>query len=169
MNNHSDQQRLLNDVLAESSPSDFRAALLHETLRVARHRRRWRQSRRAAGGLAVLFIGAWLAWCNWPEKISTVHVLAKAPMAINYRLVENQSFPMGATVMTGGFTGVKAISSEAAITQITSGSGHLRFINDAQLLALAGLGKAILVRTGPASEELVFAEPMDWPNGNRAN
>ena len=164
MNDRSDQQRLLDDVLAESSPSDFRATLLGESLRLARRRRRWQQSRWAVSVLGVLFFAAWLAWRNWPEKVSTVRMLAKTPEAKSYQLVETQPLPAGTTVATGEFTGVKVISSEATITQIATSSDAVRFIDDAQLLALAGPGTAILVRTGPDSEELVFATSSSSKN-----
>lgn len=168
MNDRSDQQRLLDDVLAESSPSDFRTALLGETLRQARRRRHWQRSRRAAGVFGVLFFAAWLVWRYWPEKVSTVQVLAKTPVVKSYQVVETQPFHAEA-MATGEFSGVKLISSEATITQVVTSNDGLRFISDEELLTLTGPGKAMLVRTGPHSEELVFAEPADLSNGNPAN
>jgi hypothetical protein len=40
-------------------------------------------------------------------------------------------------------------------------TANYRVINDAELLALLGQRPAILIRTGPHSEELVFANPED--------
>ena len=48
MNRPTDNERLLDDMLSEAVPADFREALLGETLRLACRRRRWRQTRRAA-------------------------------------------------------------------------------------------------------------------------
>src|ERR1039458_2995339 len=90
MNDRSDQRPLLDDVLAEASPPDFRAALLGETLRRARQRRRWRQTRRAAGVLTVLFFSAWFAWQNHSMKTGTVSPTAEIPAVKNYQLVETQ-------------------------------------------------------------------------------
>ncbi len=54
MNNRIDQETLLTEVFAEGSPADFRAAMLTETLRLARRRRHFRQFRRGLGVFAVM-------------------------------------------------------------------------------------------------------------------
>ena len=172
MNDRSDQRPLLDDVLAEASPPDFRAALLGETLRRARQRRRWRQTRRAGGVLIVLFFSAWFAWQNHSMKTGTVSPTAEIPAVKNYQLVETQPLPAGALVTTKDFVGVKTIPSAAAVARIATSSGGFRFINDEQLLALAGQRPAVLIRTGPDSEELVFADsatPADAQKNGHAN
>ena len=172
MNDRADQQRLLDDVLAESSLPDFRAELLGETLRLARRRRRGRQTRRAGGVLAALFFAAWMAWQSYPVKTSAVHSAEKIPAARNCRRVETQPLPAGAVVATGDFAAVKMISSSPAVATIATSRGGFRFINDAQLLALAEPRAALLIRTGPNSEELVFADaaaPETPPKGGPAN
>lgn len=172
MNDRADQRELLDDVLAEASPPDFRASLLGETLRLARRRRRWRQTRQTGGVLAMLLLAALLAWQNRPAKVSIVRAPAEISTPQSYRLVETQPLPAGAVVTTGNFTAVKMISSEAAVAQIATRSGGFRFINDEQLLALVGPRPAMLIRTGPDSEELVFADarmPADEQKNSRAN
>jgi hypothetical protein len=161
MNDRSDQQQLLDDVLGESSPPDFRAALLGETLRLARRRRRWRQARRTAGALAVAVFAALFAWQIRPGKISVPPQLAKTSVPGSCQLIETRPLPAGEVVTTVNFPAVKMVSSESAVTQIATRSGGFRFINDEQLLALVGPRPAVLVRTGPNSEELVFANPED--------
>src|SRR5258706_7598407 len=58
------RERLLADVLAEEADPGQREALLGETLRLARRKRRFRQMRRAVPALAafvaLLLMGAWL-------------------------------------------------------------------------------------------------------------
>src|ERR1039457_506831 len=66
MNHETDNEQLLADVLAEAAPTDFREALLGETLRLARRRRRWRQTRRAAALLVALGLLAVLVRQNLP-------------------------------------------------------------------------------------------------------
>lgn len=161
MNDRSDQQRLLDDVLAEASPPDFRAALLGETLRRARRRRHWRQTRRAGGLLAVAVLAAWFSWPYQQAKVSVPPPLAKRSGPRSYQLVETRPLPPGAMVATGTFLPVNMISSMVAATQVTTSGGGFRFINDEQLLALVGPRPAVLIRTGPNSEELVFANPED--------
>jgi hypothetical protein len=160
MSNHPELDPLLNDVVAESSPADFRAALLADTLRQARRRRGWRAARQATGILGVLLVAAWFAGHNWPEKVSTVRPRAPVP-AESYRLVETRLLPPAAIVATADFAGIQAISTEATVAQIPTSGDGLRFVNDQQLLALAGPGAAILVRIGPDSEELVFGGMLD--------
>ncbi|MDE3067292.1 MAG: hypothetical protein KGJ60_07040 [Verrucomicrobiota bacterium] len=52
-------------------------------------------------------------------------------------------------------------SAPVKIVQTTATSGRFRVINDEELLALLGSHPAALIRTGPHSEELVFANPAD--------
>ena len=161
MNHRTEKQQLLDEVLAEASPPDFRAALLGETLRLARRRRQWRHTRQTGGVLAVGVLAALLAWQNWPEKISAARPLVKIRVVTSYQLVETQKLPAGAVVATGSFPVVKTISSEPAVAQIATTGGGFRLINDEQLFALVGPRPAILIRTGPDSELLVFANPED--------
>ena len=156
-----EQKNLLDDVLAEASPPEFRASLLAETLRLARRRRQWRHTRQAGGVLAVMVLIALLTRQNRPEKISSAPTPAKIPAAKSYQLVETRTLPAGAVVAMGQFSAVKIISSESSVAQIATTGGGFRFINDAQLLALVGGHPAVLIRTGPDSAELVFANPED--------
>jgi hypothetical protein len=158
MTERSDQKQLLDDVLAESSPADFRATLLGEVLRQARRRRRWRQSRSAVGVLGILFLVFWLTLHNRTEKLSAESPVRKILVTANYQLVDTQPFPAGAIVATANFASATTISSSAAAVQIATSSSGFRYLDDAELLQLVGPGAAILIRTGPHSEELVFAD-----------
>jgi hypothetical protein len=153
-----DQKQLLDDVLAESSPPDFRTALLGEVLRQARRRRRWRQSRSAMGVLVALFLTTWLVRHNRVEKLTAISPPRTIPVAASYQLVATQPFRVGAVVVTANSVRVGTISFSATVVQIATSSTGFRYLDDAQLLELAGPGAAILIRTGPHSEELVFAE-----------
>jgi hypothetical protein len=168
MNDRSEPQ-LLDEVLAESSPPDCRAALLDETLRQVRLLRRRRQMMRAGGVLAVAVLAALFAWQEQPVKKSFARPVAKMAAARSYQLVETRPLPAGALVGTKDFARVQMISSEATVRTVATGRGGFRFISDEQLLVLVGPRPAILIRTGPDSEELVFAEPADLPKGRPAN
>lgn len=161
MNNRPNKESLLEDVLAESAPPDLRAALLGETLRLARRRRQWRQARRVGGALVVVLLTTWLAWLRQPGKIATVSPVVKAAPAKSYQLVETQPFSAGAIVTTKNLATVNIVSSEPSVALIGTSSGGIRFINDEQLLALIGPKPAILIRTGPDSETLFFASLDD--------
>jgi hypothetical protein len=161
MNNRSEQLEVLHDVMAESSPPDFRAALLAETLRQARRRRRWRQGRVVAGVLGLLVCATWLGWHRLPPEIAVARPPEKVATAKSFELVETQPLPPNAMVTTKEFGRVRMILSGATVATVATGSGGFRFINDSQLLALVGPKPAILIRTGPDSEELVFAGAVE--------
>ncbi len=156
-----EQKKLLDDVLAESSPPDFRAALLAGTLRQARRRRQWRQARSAAGALVVLLLAGILTWPRPAEKISASKPPVKTGAPKSYRLVETQPLPAGATISTRNFAALKMVSTATGAVEIATRAGGYHLINDEQLLALLGGSPAALIRTGPDSEELVFANPED--------
>ncbi len=162
MNERPEKNELLDDVLA-SSP-EFRAALLGETLRLARQRRQWRQARTVGGVLVAMVLTGIFARQLWMGKVSDKTVVAsRAEISApnSFQLVETQPLPAGAMVTTGIFSPAQTISSAAGVTQITTTAGNFRFINDEQLLALVSGTPAVLIRTGPDSEELVFANPED--------
>jgi hypothetical protein len=161
MNNRPGQQKLLHDVLAESAAPDFRETLLGETLRQARRRRRWRQSRSSAGVLAVLLLSAWLLRHNRVEKPQAAASPKSVPVQNSYRLVATEALPASAFVKTDEFTASKTISSKTSVVEVATRSDGFRYLNDNELLAKLAPGTAILVRTGPNTEELVFSEPAN--------
>ena len=162
MNDRSDNQELLDDVLAEASPPEFRSALLGETLRQARQRRRWRQARRAGGALLALLLVVAMVRREFSAKQNPAVSLAPTAASPNsYVLIETQPLPAGALVTNRIFSSVPTITSSPQFVTIATTSGHFRIINDEQLLSLLGPVPVALVRTGPNSEELVFANPAD--------
>lgn len=152
-----DQQKLLDDVLAESSPPDFRAALLGETLRLARRRRRWRQTRSAASVLVVVALTLLFALENQPRKMDAPRPLAKTPSIQSYQLVVTRPLSAGKVIATSEFSPVKLVSSALLVTEIATTHDSFHRVNDEQLLALFGPRPPLLIRTGPDSEELLFA------------
>jgi hypothetical protein len=169
MNRQAEQQLLLDDVLGESAPPDFRAALLAGTLRQARRRRRWRRARQSAGACGVLLLAVWLVWRHQPSEISANRPPVRPGPASAYQLVATQPLPAGAVVKTKTDAAIITVSSDATVTQIASSSAGFRYIGDAELLALAGPGQAVLIRTGPDSEELVFASAANSSPSHPAN
>ncbi|HZF01933.1 MAG TPA: hypothetical protein VE344_08565 [Methylomirabilota bacterium] len=160
MNRLTDNDDLLADVFSETAPADFRDAMLGQTLRLAGRRRRFQQTRRAISVLAVFGLLAGLVWQNWPEQPIVSKPLAKKTAQTNYRLVRTQQLPNDAIVTTRQFS-VQLVASTATVVQVATTSGGFRPINDNELLALVSGRPAVLIRTGPHSEELVFANPED--------
>jgi hypothetical protein len=161
MNHDPDNERLLNDVLSEAAPAEFRDAILGETLRAVRRRRRWRQTRRAVALFAALGLLWVLVWQNLPRRPAGLpSTVAKAGNK-NYALVQTQPLPAGAILPTRPLSAGRFVASVATVEMVQTIPGNFRVLNDDALLALIGPRPAALVRVGPHSEELVFVNPAD--------
>lgn len=160
MNHEPDNEQLLADVFSEAAPAGFREALLGETMRLARRRRRWRQTRRTAALLVALGLLAVLVRQNFqPHPLPPVPV-AKVKVK-SYELVRTQPLSAGAIVVTRPLSANQLVASVATAEMVQTSSGNFRMINDEELLALVASRPAALVRLGPHSEQLVFANPAD--------
>ena len=160
MNHHADN--LLDDVLAEAAPENFREAMFGETLRHVRRRRRFRQMRNAAGiFIALALLGIFVRQENFSQKPISAPPVAKIISPENYGLIRTQPFPARDVVTTQPLVTENFIASTATVKMIQTTTGNYRVINDEQLLALLASRPAILIRTGKNSEELVFANPED--------
>ena len=163
MNHKADNDPLLADVLAEAAPADFRDAMLGETLRQVRRRRRWRQTRRAAALLVALGLCGIFIWQKNlpPRPMASAPALAVKTVAKNYQLIQTRPFPVSAIMATQPLAAGQFIASAGTVARIRTSGGNYRVINDDELLALVASHPAVLIRTGPRSEELVFANPDD--------
>jgi hypothetical protein len=150
-----DHERLLADALADSAPAGFREALLHQTLHLARRRRRLRQTQRAAAVLAALCVVTALIWKTLPYRPSA----PRTPPA-GYELVRTQPLPAGAIVTTRPLAADRLVASKATANIVQTSDG-IREINDDELLVLSASRPAVLIRFGPNSERLVFVNPED--------
>ena len=160
MNRPTDNERLLDDMLSEAVPADFREALLGETLRLACRRRRWRQTRRAAALLVALGLLAVLVRQNLPPPPLAPMPVTKAKVK-SYELICTQPLSAGVMVVTRPLSAGRLVASVATVEMIQTSSGNFRVINDDELLALVASRPAALVRLGPHSEQLVFVNPAD--------
>jgi hypothetical protein len=149
-----DTNRLLDDVLAETAPADFRGVLLGETLRLARRRRWVRHSRRAAVAVAMACVTGWLVWRGAVPGVATVSSVASCD------IVRTQPLAAAAIVSTSPLDAARPTSAFASVDVISTvpGAGDFRVIDDELLLALAAPRLAALVRVGPGEQELIFVE-----------
>jgi hypothetical protein len=161
MNNRVDHDNLLAEILAEASPADFRAAMLAETLRMVRRRRRFQLARQVAGVLSVMCLLVILAGLQLsrPTIISTPAAM-KIPKP-SYEPVRTQPMAAGALIATRKFFEFESETSVSKVIEVATVRGGFRLINDDELLALFADKPAVLIRTGPHSEELVFVNPDD--------
>ncbi len=161
MNRKTDNE-LLDDVLAEAAPANFREALLDETLRVVRRRRRLRHARNVTGMLAILCLLGIFVWQK-NLKTTSIAIVPQPPQPIEkgYTLIRTQPLSAGDVITTHPSGTMPFITSAATVAIVETTPGQFRLINDQQLLALVAAHPAILVRTSPNSEQLVFANPQD--------
>jgi len=167
MSDPADRKDLLGDVFAEGASGEFREALLGEMLGAVRRRRRFRKARGAVMLLA-------LALCAL-LVISTRHQLPRqqsanstgepaaivSPRQTDYRLIRSEPLPEDHIIKTRQFSNDLTLGSELAFVDVTTGTGRCRELTDDQLLGLLAGRPALLVRTGPHSEGLVFSNPKD--------
>ena len=159
MNRHRQnrEESMLSGVLAETA-TDFREALLTETLRLARQRRQQRQARTAGGILAAIILSVALAWhvgLSHERKHSPATLPSPRPL---YQIVQTRPLPANVFVRTPKISSLNIITSNITVPMIaTTTGGNYRSINDDELLALVAGKPAVLVRTGSNSETLVFA------------
>src|ERR1035437_1256060 len=160
MNHEPDNEQLLAAVFANAPPAASGEALLGETMRLARRRRRWRQTRRTAALLVALGLLAVLVRQNFQPHPLTPVPVAKVKVK-SYELVRTQPLSAGAIVVTRPLSANQLVASVATAEMVQTSSGNFRMINDEELLALVASRPAALVRLGPHSEQLVFANPAD--------
>jgi hypothetical protein len=160
MNRRADNEDLLSDVLSETTPADFRAAMLNETLRCVGKRRRVKQMRGAAALLAVLGLIGFFAWSHLrPATTVPLQVVAEK----SYQLIQTQPLRTGMIITSRPMTSEQmAVSTRAAnIIETRSVGNGFRVINDDELLALVAPRAVVLVRLGQNSEQLIFGNPED--------
>lgn len=154
MTKKNDQERLLDDVLAGEADAGFHEALLAETLRLVRNRRRAHRAQRVGGLLAAVSVIIMVAL--W--RIPRAPVRVQPPRAQNYELALSQPFPATSIVLTRPLAANQLVASKtpASVVQTAALSGSYREVGDDELLALAAPQLAALVRRGPHTAELVF-------------
>jgi hypothetical protein len=157
VNEAGEQERLLNDIVAESAPGGLREALLERTLRQVKRRRHARQARRTVGVL-VLVLG--LGFLLWPRPQRGV---VQPSVAKPYLLVRTQPLPRADIVQTVPLAAANQVASSPPVSVISTATVPrlAREIDDAALLSLAAPNPVVLVRLGPHSAELVFARTAD--------
>ena len=160
MNPPSENEQLLNDLLAEGVPADFRQSLLKQTLGLARRRRWWRRTRRAASALAVCAGLAILWWRGVPRQATAPGSTARRP---SVEIVHTRPLPASEQVRTKPLPAAFQVVSVTTVPVVSTrpSDSLFREIGDSELLALVAPKPAALVWRGPHSAELVFVNPHD--------
>jgi hypothetical protein len=155
MNHKADHERLLTDALTDSAPAGFREAMLLQTLCLARRRRRFRQTRRVVAALIAVGVVTALIWITSPHHLATPRLSIPG-----YELVRTQPLPAGVIVTTRPLAADRLIASVMTVKIVHSSDG-IRELNDDELLTLIAPKPVVLIRVGPHTAELIFADPED--------
>jgi hypothetical protein len=156
MNNASERDQLLGDVLSEGGSGEFREAVLAETLRLARRRRVYRRARSISAVLVLVGVGAFFV----RRDLSMERPVAlRAPE--NFVLVRTQPLAADAVVRTRPLGQAQRIASFSGARTVGTVNNAFHVIGDRELLALASPRPAILIRSGVSSEKLEFVNAED--------
>jgi hypothetical protein len=149
-------EQLLDDLLEDAVPPEFRAAVLDKTLCSARRRKRARRFNMALSATAVAGIFLLSFWKMREPATLPDQIRQPDPMVVNSQPLQPRQ------IVTPQLDSVKEfVSSASTFTEVrTSGSsGPYEEINDKQLLALLSDRSAILVHYGPHQAELIILNP----------
>ena len=158
-----DPHRLLDEILEEAAPGEFRSAVLEQTLRRVRRRRVVRKAMRGVIALALL---AGLPFVIFRTAVISHHdTLGGFP---KIAMVSSQPTHPSMLVETkpGAATVVNSASGALVVVETGAMKDSPREIFDDELLALVAGRPAVLVRHSPHQAELLFLNAEDQ-NGFR--
>jgi hypothetical protein len=135
-------KQLLDDLTEDSAAPDFRAEVLHKTLRSARRRRHIRQ---LSGGLGTAMLAGLLVFAFKKTQEPAISLNQMRPQT-----------PTGTSLPPQNRTPVVSTPSDAVLTIVqTSESVPPREINDKELAALLSRQEVGLVRYASGETEVI--------------
>ena len=156
----SEAGQLLDEVLAEDLPADFRSRLLEGTLRQARRQKQFNRWNR--GILAAVLLAACLLWAQKQKPRAPVEA-RKEPAPELLKIIVSRPLAPGMIVNSApGF--IREINSANRLPAYiaTDSSRHtFQEVTDEQLLAFAAGKPAVLVRHAPHDAELLVFDATD--------
>jgi hypothetical protein len=147
-------EQLLDDLLEDAAPPEFRAALLDKTLRSARRRKRTRRFNMALGAAALAGICALSFWKMREAAILPDQIRQPDSMVVNSQPLQPRQI---VTTQLGSIE--EFVSSAFTEVQTSGSSGLYQEIDDQQLLALLSDRSAVLLHHGPYQAELIILNP----------
>jgi len=153
----SDRQQLLDDLLDEAAPPDFKETLWQQTLEAVRHRNHARRRNRAVLAVAVAIVIPVLVWRL---------VIPSAPTEVQvpqHGLVHSQSLRPAMFVETkpGTVRVITSLADSVAVIKTDPAKRLFQEIDDDQLLTLLAGRPAVLIREEPGQASLHFVNPED--------
>lgn len=153
-----DQEQLLNDVLADDSEAGLNAVALNQLLHLARRRRRLRQVRRVSGALAVVVAVAFALVFQFADRKPRTELVHKPIVPPSCEIVTSFALTPEQLVRSRPLSSEQMIHSTGIVAVVRT-TATVPAVNDEELLELAKPNIAVLVRRGPHEAELVLVEP----------
>ena len=158
-----DPHRLLDEILEEAAPADFRSAVLDQTLRRVRRRRVARRTQRVLVAFALLVGLPLVIWRtllvpqnhNGAGPASMARVSSQPPAT--FMLIESKA---------GAVNIITSSAGTVVMIETAAAKDSFKEISDEELLALVSGRPAVLVRYSPQQAELFFVNAEDQ-NGFR--
>jgi hypothetical protein len=149
---------LLDDLLSETAPSDFRATVLADTLRHARRRKQTRRLNATLAAIAVVGLLTFSVW-NPTQNQTAVHPDSSS----NVQVIESRPLNPNQIVSTtaGSVRWVDSSITTVALVETDPVQRNFEEINDQQLLALAAGRPIAFLHLGSDREELILLNPAD--------
>lgn len=155
MNKRTDNERLLEDVLAAETEGGKREASLENVLRLAR-RRRTRAARRVVSSVAVVVVSV-IAFVRFNHPTQMKPEVAQAASSVtNLIWVTSQPLPVGAIVASRALLPEQIVTTIEMPNIVHTMPGDYREVDDDELIALTAPQVVALVRRGPHEMELIF-------------
>ncbi|MGO8766912.1 MAG: hypothetical protein ACLQSR_17480 [Limisphaerales bacterium] len=153
-------KQLLDDLLEDSAPQEFRAALMDKTLRGARRRKRARHFKLAMGAAALAGIFAF-AFQEMREPAVSLNQIRRP--ILNATPAQALNSVQVVSTKLDSFKNVTVSDSSAStLTVVQTGEADKpKEINDKELLALVADKPVALIHQGLHQSELVFLDPKD--------
>jgi hypothetical protein len=152
-----DDDSLLKDVLAESTPADLREAMLGKSVRLVQRRNRSRNIQRSIAVFVMTALAAVFTWRMAPHQ--KIALSPRVPEK-SYVEIRTQAMPADAIITTSPMLAEQVLSA-SSFQIVQTKSNSYRLLNDNELLSLMGPRPCALVHLGPDSEQLVFINPND--------
>jgi hypothetical protein len=157
MKRRTDQEQLLNDVLADEADAGLNASALDQLLQLARRRRRERKVWRVGGALVVVAVVMFaFAFQSGGRK-------SKAARANKPIVPPSCEIVTSVALMPEQLISSRPLSPEQIVRSVSGAvvvqtTANVPSVNDEELLELAKPNIAVLVRRSPREMELVFVE-----------
>ncbi len=164
MKRRTDQEQLLNDVLADESEAGLNAAALDQLLQLARRRRHRRQARRVGVTVAVVVAVVSAFLFQFEARKPKADLAHKPIVPPNFETVTTFALTAEQLVSSQPLSPEQTVHSGGTVVEVRTTGANYHSVNDEELLELAKPNIAVLVRRGPHDAELVLVEPLAGHN-----